>query len=52
MTVLGVGDPGYVAAGLPNTSTAGSTASSLPVLAALGAALLAIFGLLVLRRDA
>ena len=52
MTVLGVGDPGYVAAGLPNTSTAGSTASPLPVVAALGAALLAMFGLRDPRRRA
>jgi hypothetical protein len=47
MTVLVFGDAGYVVAGLPNTSTAGSPPRSVPAVAALGAALLAMFGLRV-----
>lgn len=45
VAVLRTGDPGYVAAGsLPSTSTSGPTPRSLPLLAAMGAALLAVFG--------
>lgn len=51
--ILRAGDPGFIAAGsLPSTSTSGPTSSSMLVLAALSAALLAIFGLSVLRREA
>ena len=50
VAVLRAGDPGYVAVGsLPSTSTSAPIGSPLPVLAALGAALLAVFGFLVLR---
>lgn len=52
LTVLRAGDPGFIAEGsLPSTSTSAPTSSSLPVLAALSAALL-VFGLFVLRREA
>jgi len=50
VTVLIVGDPGYVAAGLPNTSTSASGDVSTPLLAALGAILLAILISIGLRR--
>ena len=49
VAVLRAGDPGYVASGLPNTSTSLPTDSSLPLLGALGAALLAVLALLGLR---
>lgn len=52
VAVLRTGDPGYVPAGsLPFTSTSAPTTNSLSVLAALGAALLAIFGLFGFRRE-
>lgn len=53
VTVVRVGEPGYVAAGsLPGTSTSDPTTTSLPVVAALSVVLVAVFGLLVLRRKA
>jgi hypothetical protein len=53
VAVLRAGDAGYVTAGLPNTSTSVDAATSMPILGAFGAALLAVLAVLSrrARRD-